>query len=123
MGFGCVPGCGVHKEKSGLKGAAWVDCITLSTSVSLVDGLEEQGGGFLLSPVDLMDFGSVPGCGVDKDKFGLKGAAAVDFITECTSVSLMVGGLEEQGSDLSLPGIGGFAGATEGRSSLFSFFS
>jgi hypothetical protein len=69
MGFGCVPGCGVHKkEKSGLKGAAWVDCITLSTSVSLVGGLEEQGGG------------------------------------------------------LSLPGIGGFAGATEGRSSLFSVF-
>jgi hypothetical protein len=55
MGFGCVPGCGAHKEKSGLKRAAWGDCITLSTSVSLVDGLEEQGGGFLLSPVDLMD--------------------------------------------------------------------
>ena len=66
MGFGCVPGCGVHKEKSGLKGAAWVDCITLSTSVSLIGGLGEQGG------------------------------------------------------DFSLPGIGGFAGATEGRSSLFS---
>jgi hypothetical protein len=48
MGFGCVLGCGVHKEKSGLKGAAWVDCITLPTSVSLVGGVEEQGGGFLL---------------------------------------------------------------------------
>jgi hypothetical protein len=69
-----IPGYGVHKkEKSGLKGAAWVDCITLSTSVSLVGGLEEQGGGFLLSPVDLMDFDSVPGCGVHKDKSGLKG--------------------------------------------------
>ena len=119
MGFGCVPGCGVHKEKSGLKGAAWVDCITLSTSVSLVGGLEEQGGGFLLRPVDLMDFGSVPGCGVHKEKSGLKGAAWVDCITLSTSVSL-IGGLGEQGGDFSLPGIGGFAGATEGRSSLFS---
>jgi hypothetical protein len=73
-----------------------------------------------------MDFGSVPGCGaVHKDKSGLnpgvKGAAGVEFITEYTSVSL-VGGLEEQGGGLSLPGIGGFAGATEGRSSLFSVF-
>ena len=119
MGFGCVPGCGVHKEKSGLKGAAWVDCITLSTSVSLIGGLEEQGGGFLLRPVDLMDFGSVPGCGVHKDESGLKGAAWVDCITLSTSVSL-IGGLGEQGGDFSLPGIGGFAGATEGRSSLFS---
>jgi hypothetical protein len=109
LGFGCVPGCGVHKEKSGLKGAAWVDCITLSTSASLVRGLEEQGGGFLLRPVDLMDFGSVPGCGVHKDKSGLKRAAGVEFITEYTSVPLVGAGLGEQVGGLSLPGIGGFA--------------
>jgi hypothetical protein len=30
--------------------------------------------------------------------------------------------MEEQGGDISLPGIGGFAGATEGRSCLFSVF-
>jgi hypothetical protein len=77
--------------------------------------------GVLFSPVDLMGFSCVPGCGVDKDKSGLKGAAGVEFITEFTSVSL-VGGLEEQGGDLSLPGIGGFAGATEGRSSFFFLF-
>ena len=43
----------------------------------------------------------------------------VDCITLSTSLSL-IGGLGEQGGDFSLPGIGGFAGATEGRSSLFS---
>jgi hypothetical protein len=33
-----------------------------------------------------MDFGSVPGCGVAKDKSGLKGAdAGVEFITEWRS--------------------------------------
>ena len=68
-----------------------------------------------------MDFGSVPGCGVHKDESGLKGAAGVEFITEYTSVPL-VGGLGEQVGGLSLPGIGGFAGATEGRSSLFLVF-
>jgi hypothetical protein len=34
-----------------------------------------------------MDFGSVPGCGVGKDKSGLKAAAGVDFITAFISVS------------------------------------
>jgi hypothetical protein len=68
-----------------------------------------------------MDFGSVPGCGVHKDNSGLKGAAGVEFITEYTSV-VLIGGLVEQGGALSLPGIGGFAGTTEGRRSLFSVF-
>jgi hypothetical protein len=57
----------------------------------------------------------------NKEKSGLKGAAWVDFITLPTSVSV-IGGLGEQGGGLSLRGIGGFAKATEGRSSLFSVF-
>jgi hypothetical protein len=57
----------------------------------------------------------------DQGSKGVKGAARVDCITLSTSVSL-VGGLEEREGGLSIPGIGGFAGATEGRSSLFSGF-
>jgi hypothetical protein len=56
-------------------------------------GLKEQGSGFLF--VDLMDFGSMPGCGADKDKTAVTGAAGDDFVAEHTSVPL-AGGLEEQ---------------------------
>jgi hypothetical protein len=66
-----------------------------------------------------MNFGSMPGCGVNKDKTTFTGATGDDVVAECTSVSL-VGGLEEQGGALSLAGIEGFAGGTEGRSSLVS---
>jgi hypothetical protein len=50
MDFGSVPGCGVHKDESGLKGAAGVEFITEYTSVPLVGGLGEQVGGLSLTP-------------------------------------------------------------------------
>ena len=79
VGVGSVPDCGVHKDEHGLKGATWVDLITEPTSVSLVGGLEVQGSGLLFSPVDLMNFGSMPGCGVNKDKTTFTGATGDDF--------------------------------------------
>jgi hypothetical protein len=57
MGVGCVPvypAVEYTRRNPGLKElpAAWVDCITKSTSVPLVGGLEEREVGLLLSPVD-----------------------------------------------------------------------
>jgi len=69
-----------------------------------------------------MDFGCVPSCGVQKGEPALDGAFWVNIVPASTTV-LSLEGVEEEGGDFSLLDVGGFAGATEGRTGLVSSFA